>query len=138
MTNDRSVNIGRDAVGNVITTGDKNKVDAQVSAKIQTLPPANSVDFPKELAAIRGVLEGLQTEHTGKIGRALDDATEELHKHEPDKNEIGSALSRALNYAKTAGNFAETVTKLAPHLTGAVAWLGSNWHHLLGAVGLAA
>ena len=50
---------------------------------------------------------------------------------------MGSALKRALDYAKKGEDFAEVVGKLAPHVTSAVAWLGSNWQHLLSIVGLA-
>jgi hypothetical protein len=45
-------------------------------------------------------------------------------------------LNRALDYAKKGNGFAEEVGKLAPHVTNAVAWLGSNWHQLLSVVGL--
>jgi len=137
-TGDASVNIGRDAVGNVITTGDRNKIDAKIEAKLVRtgLPTAAEVDVSSELAQIRAILQGMGGEHAGKIGRALDDAVEESQKPKPSRDEIGSALRRALGYAKGGADFAEEVDKLAPHLTSAVAWLGSNWHQLLSAIGL--
>lgn len=139
MTNDRSVSFGGDAVGNVVITGDRNKVKAQIEAKTKTvtLPAAASVDLPKELAAIRIILEGVGGEHASKVSHALDDASEEAAKPQPNRDEIGTALNRALDYAKRGTNFAEEVGKLVPHLVNAAAWLGSNWHHLLGVVGLA-
>src|SRR5215212_5778487 len=140
MAGDRSVSIGRDAVGNVITTGDRNKVDARIDARLSktALPPAGSVDIGKELAQIRTVLERLGGEQKGKIGRALDDAEEEASKPEPDKKEVGDALGRALKAAQTVGGFVEAVGKLAPHVASAVGWLGSHGHALLPTVGLTA
>ena len=87
MADDRSVSIGRDAVGNVITIGDKNRIDAEIDARLTktALPSAGSVNIGEELAAIRAVLERLGGEQKGKIGRALDDAAEEAAKPEPDK-----------------------------------------------------
>jgi hypothetical protein len=135
MARDRSVSIGRDAVGNVITPG-----DARIEAKLTKamLPPAGSVDISRELAAIRAILELLGSEQAGKVGRALDDAEEEACKPEPNKDEIGAALGRALDYAKKGSGFAEEVAKLRPHVKNAVGWLGANWHKLLPLVGLAA
>ncbi|NJO61997.1 MAG: CHAT domain-containing protein, partial [Richelia sp. RM2_1_2] len=50
--------------------------------------------------------------------------------------EVGEALNRALKYAKKAEGFASVVEKLQPHLAKTTAWLGDNWHKLLGFVGL--
>lgn len=138
MKPSRSVDVGRDAIGNAITTGDRNRVDAKIKVQVAKTPPpaASSVDVAKELAEIRAVLDRLGGEHTRKIGRALDDATEEAHKKQPNKDEIGTALNRALDYAKKSNGFAKEVGKLAPHVASAAAWLGSNWRHLLAAVGL--
>jgi hypothetical protein len=140
MPDNRSVTFGRDAVGNLVTTGNRNKIDAKIEAKLvrTSLPVASSVDLSKELADIRTILERLGGEHASKVSRALDDAAEEAHKPQPNRDEIGTALNRALDYAKKGAGFAEEVSKLAPHVTSAVAWLGSNWHHLLGLVGLVA
>ena len=138
MTGSRSIRIGRDAVGSVMVTGDQNRVDARIEAK-QTkaaLLPAGSVDIGKELAQIRAVLERLGGEQAGKVGRALDDAEEEARKPAPDKDEIGAALERALDYAKKSSGFAQEVAKLVPHVKNAVGWLGGNWHKLLAVVGL--
>jgi hypothetical protein len=138
MKEDRSVIVGRDAVGNVITTGDRAKVRAKIDAKLvrTVLPSADSIDLSKELAEIRVILDRIGGEHAAKMGRALDDAAEETEKAEPKKDEIGAAINRALEYAKKSNGFADEVGKLAPHVTNAVAWLGTNWQQLLSVVGL--
>lgn len=133
MANDRRVSIHGDAVGNVITTGDRDTVEAHVTAgkRDVRLPDPATVDVARELAAIRAVLAGLGSPHDKKIGRALDDASEEAGKASPDKDELGRALERALGYAKSASAFATEASKLAPHVASAVAWLGDRWHALL-------
>lgn len=128
------VSIGRDAIGNVITTGTKNTVKAHVTAPMHETPLVDPamVDMAKELGALRTLLLGLESEHAKKIGRALDDADEEAGKKtDANKEELGRALDRALTYAKSATAFATAATKLAPHLRAAVAWLGSQWTALL-------
>ena len=140
MTGTRSTNIGGNAVGNVITTGDKNKVNAKINASLKkvSLPPPDTINLSRELAQIRLILEGIAGENNQKLKRALDDAEEEAKKTEPNKDEVGNALERALKYAEKGINFAGAIDKLVPHLTSAVAWLGSNWHSLLSIVGLVA
>ncbi|TMQ04475.1 MAG: hypothetical protein E6J90_23735 [Deltaproteobacteria bacterium] len=134
MAGDRNVSIGRDAVGNVITTGDHNVVEAHVTAtkrEARVADPA-TVDVIKELAAIRALLTSLESEHAKKIDRALDDAGEEAGKKTAgSKDELGKALDRALTYAKSASAFAATAAKLGPHLQNVVAWLGDKWTALL-------
>lgn len=134
MAGDRGVRIGRDAVGNVITTGDRNLVEAHVTATKREAPLADpaTVDVAKELAAIRALLTSLESEHAKKIGRALDDADEEAGKKTgANKDELGNALERALGYAKSASAFATTAMKLGPHLQSIVTWLGDKWTTLL-------
>jgi len=130
----RSVSVGGDATGNVIQTGDHDTASLQLTQT--TLPPAETVDLQAEVAALRQILAGLQAPDQKKIDRALDDAEEEIAKPEPDRDEIGIALDRALNYAKKAEGFAATAEKLRKHVTNTVSWLGDNWHKLLAAVGL--
>lgn len=139
MAGERSISIGRNAVGNVMITGDRNRIDARIEAKLvrTSLPPAGSVEIGRELTAIRAVLQRLGGEQAGKIRRALDDAEEEARKPEPDRDEIGRSLERALDYAKKGNGVAEEAARLAPHLRNAVGWLGANWHKLLAIVGLA-
>src|ERR1700759_1731082 len=134
MAGDRRVSIGHDAVGNVITTGDENVVEAHVTAgkhEMLLTDPA-TLDVAAELAAIRTILMAMDSEHAKKSGRALDDADDEASKQTgADKDELGKALERALSYAKSASAFAIVATRLAPHLTNAVAWLGDKWSALL-------
>jgi hypothetical protein len=49
---------------------------------------------------------------------------------------VGDPLNRALKYAKKAEGFAGAIEKLQPRLSKTTAWLGENWHKLLGLVGL--
>jgi hypothetical protein len=134
MAGDRGIRIGRDAVGNVITTADHNVVEAHVTATNREAPVVDpeTVDMAKELAAVRALLTSLESEHAKTIGRALDDAEEEAGKKTSgSKDELGKALDRALTYAKSASAFATTAAKLGPHLRNVVAWLGDKWTALL-------
>ena len=133
---DRSVHFGGEASENVIQTGDRNI--ASVQYQHVTLPPPESVDMVAEIAALRRVLSRLDSSNSRKIDNALGDAEDELVKSEPDKAEVGKALDRALDYAKTADGFLKAVETLKPHITNAAAWLGGNWYKILAVVGLAA
>jgi len=134
MAGDRGVRIGCDGIGNVIVTGDRNAVGAQVTATKTEAPLADpaTIDVAKELAVIRALLLSLESEHAKKIDRALDDADEEASKKsEGSKDELGKALDRALGYAKSASAFATVAAKLAPLLKNVVTWLGGTWTALL-------
>ncbi len=72
----------------------------------------------------------------GKLDRAIEDAVEETAKPEPDKEEVGGALERAVKYAKAAGDFTENAGKLLPPLTALASWLGPVGHGLLSLLGL--
>ena len=130
----RSVSVGGDATGNVIQTDDHNTASLQLTQT--TLPPAETVNLQAEVAALRQIVAALQAPDQKKIDRALNDAEEEIAKPEPDRDEIGTALDRALTYAKRAKGFAATIEKLQRHVANTVSWLGHNWHRLLAAVGL--
>lgn len=131
----RSVSIGRDAVGSSIVTGDHNVIRTQYQG---SLPPADQVEIKAEVTALRETLAALGAPDQGKLERALADAEEEAAKPAPDPDEIGGALDRAIGYAKKANGFAEQAAKLKPHLEAACSWLGQNWHKLLAAAGLGA
>lgn len=137
---DKSVTAGRDSIGNVNTTGDGNEVEAKVEVNLRNRQDwsAASVDIQGELARIRAILDRLGGEHANKIGRALDDAEEEVGRARPSKDEVGAALERALKDAKEGTALATEIGNLAPHIVNAVAWLGSDWNHLLSMVGLGA
>jgi hypothetical protein len=133
MPDNKSISVGRDAIGAVLVTGDNDRIHARIQGAVNktTLPPASTVKIDQELRQIRAVLERIGGENASKIGRALDDATEEANKPSPSKDEVGSALDRALAYAKASTGFAKEVSQLAPHLENAVGWLGANWEKLL-------
>ncbi len=127
-----SVSIGRDATGSVLQSGDKNTTSMQFRQAV--LPQEEEVDIRAELEALSKLLVSLQAPDQRKIENALEDVTEELSKSEPDKDELGQALDRAVNYAQKAERFASTIDKLRPHMEKSVAWLGKNWYKLLSAV----
>jgi hypothetical protein len=129
-----TIKIGGDARGSIVA-GDNNRVETTVSHTV-SLPDPATVRIGDELSAVRAVLIGLKVTDAAKLGRALDDAEDEAKKPAPNKEEIGSALERALKVATKASDFAESGVKLAPYVKGAVSWLGANWFHLLPMVGL--
>ena len=135
MSQDRSVSVGGSVVGSVIQTGNRNT--GSVKFQQASLPLPETVDIAAELVALQSALQVLETQDKRKIDNAMEDAQEELKKNEPDKNEVGQAIERALNYAQKASGFAEAVDKLRPHVEQAVGWLGKNWHKILATVGLA-
>lgn len=131
---DRSVTIGGNAAGNVIQTGDHNT--ASLSYERVTLPPPEQVDVRAEIAALRDLLAGLVSPDRRKIDNAVDEAEEEAAKPEPDKDEVGKALERALGYAQKAEGFAKVIESLKPHIQNLGSWLGESWYRLLSMVGL--
>jgi hypothetical protein len=131
----RSVNIGRDAVGNIIQTGDHNTAELRYK-KVQ-LPRPENVDIRKEIDALKQLLGQLKTDDQQKIVNAVSEAAGDAAKPNPDKDEVGKALERALGYASKAADFGEKTGQIATHLQNAVGWLGDNWHKLLPLVGLA-
>lgn len=131
---DRSINVGGDMTGNVV--GDQNTADIQLQSA--NLPKPQTVNIHQELATLKQLLTQLQSDDQRKISNALSDAEDELNKPQPDKDEVGQALGRALDYAQKAEGFASSIDKLRPHVQNAAAWLGKNWYKLLAIVGLAA
>lgn len=130
---ERSVSIGGNATNNVITTGDNNRVTV-------TLPDAASVDIAATMAELRAALVRIGGENAGKIERALDDADEEVAKAAPDKAEVAGSLTRALGFAKKAGDFSDYIEKIKPLVVDAASWIGSAAHYapLLAVLGLSA
>ena len=125
----RNVSIGGSVTGSVIQTGDGNT--ASVQFQPAALPQPQTVDMVSVLEALQTILMQLDTPDSRKIANAVDDAKAELKKSQPDKDEVGQALERALNYAKKANGFAEAIEKLRPQVEKAAAWLGENWYRLL-------
>lgn len=132
--NDRSVN-AENIVGAQVVTGDNNV--AKMENVRVTLPPAETVEIKEEVSALRELLASLSAPNQGKMDRALQDAEEEAAKPDPDKDEIGDAIERAIKYAKGASEFGEQIERLAPRLAAVTSWLGKNWHKILAMAGLA-
>lgn len=130
---DRSVT-ARDIVGSAIVTGDNNRVQLK-DIKV-AVPSAQDVDIRTEVEALKAALAELQVPEGSKMSRALEDAVEEAAKPEPDKEELGNALERAVKYAKGANDFSEQVVKLAPTLAAVASWLGDKGRILLSLAGL--
>ena len=78
-------------------TGDGNVVQTTYQQVI--LPSPDSVDIAAELRAIREVLVGLDTPDRRKIENAFSDVDDELAKPDPDRDEVGGTMDRALRYA---------------------------------------
>ena len=135
-TKDKSINIGRDATESIIITGDGNVVFTTFE-KV-SLPPSESVDIGRALEGLLQELRELALKQEGhsEIAQAMEKATEEAEKNDPDRNTIGSHVEKALDVAKTANNFVEVCKLAGPHVTNVAAWLGQNWHTLLPLVGL--
>ncbi len=132
---DRSIKIGRDSIGSANVSGDNNQVRVDYRG---SLPQAEDVDNRADLEAIRALLQELGGHDPTTHETALSDAETEAKKEEPDADELGDAMDRAIKYAKKANGFAEQASKLKPHLEAVCGWLGQNWHKLLSAAGFGA
>jgi len=130
----RNVNIGGNAVGNIIQTGDHNTAELRFK-KVQ-LPSPEKVDISAELETLKQLLGQLKTDDQQKIVNAVSEAAGDAARPNPDKDEVGKALERALGYASKAADFGDKAGTIATHVQNAVAWLGENWHKLLPLVGL--
>lgn len=130
----RSIHVGRDAIGSNLTSGDNN--DISLNFQKVALPPPESVNISKELAALRNVLTQLKSPDQSKIENALADANSELTKPTPDKSEMGDAIGRALKYAKQAADFTKVIESVKGPVIGIASWLGTNVNSILAAVGL--
>ena len=129
-----SINVGGDlSVGNMSQRGYVlDDIDAgSFQFDLTDLPEPENVKIQAELDALCKVLLLLESPDWRKIKNAFDDIQEELQKPNPDKDEVGHALDRAISYARRANDFAEAIDKLRPHLRKATAWLGEGWYKLL-------
>lgn len=132
----RSVSIGGNATGSAIQTGSKNVVN--ITSQSANLLTHQSINIYAEISALQEILAQVSSHDRRKIDNAFADIEEELDKPMPDKDEVGQALERALNYAKRAEAFTTITEKLKNHLTNTVTWLGKNWYKLLPLVNLTA
>jgi hypothetical protein len=125
----------REITGSSVVTGDNNLVSTRMQQV--TLPPPDTVDVRAELAALREFVGKLNLQDRGKLNRAIEDATEETNKADPDKEEVAGAVGRIVKYAKAADDFSEHASNLLPHIMALGSWLGPHGHALLTAVGIA-
>jgi len=88
-------------------------------------------EIRKQLQAVGSILETLGSPDQPKIRNAVADAVAELQKPEPDKDEVGQALDRALNYATKTAAFAPVMAKLAEPVSRLAEWLGQSWDKLM-------
>jgi hypothetical protein len=126
----------RDIIGSSVVTGDHNIVTTTMR---QVAPaPADQVDVRAELAALQQLLAQLKNvPDRGRLGRAMQDAVEEVAKPEPDKAEVGNALERVTRCAKAASDFTENAEKIVPRLVALGSWLGPAGRALLNSLGVA-
>jgi hypothetical protein len=78
----------------------------------------------------------LKTDRHDRIATGLSEAAEDATQKDPDKDQVGKAVERALDYATKAADFAEKSGKFATTVQNVVGWLGDNWSKLLPLVGL--
>ena len=122
---------GGDSVGNLIVAGNSGLVCVDLRVGKADLPAMARVNISAELESIRTCLRRAGGVNARKAERALDDAIDEAGRAKPDRDEVGNALSRAVDYARTSEAFAEQLDRLTPHLSRMVTWLGASWQHLL-------
>ena len=79
----------------------------------------------------------LNLQERGKFDRAIEDATEETGKADPDRQEVADAVGRIVKYAKAADDFDELATKLLPHIAALGSWLGTAGYAVLKMAGIA-
>lgn len=125
----------RDITGSSVVTGDNNLVSTRMQQI--TLPPPDTVDVKAEVAALRELVLTLNLPERGKLNRAIEDATEETGKADPDKEEVAGAVGRIVKYAKAADDFDEHATKLLPHIAALGSWLGAAGYAVLKLAGIA-
>jgi len=129
----RSVRIGGDVSRSNIVVGDHSTATYHEGGDA----PGSDVDVRAELAAIREVLASLEApeRERAKIDHALDEAEADAAEAEPDRDEVGDALDRAVKYASKTAGFADAIDRLRPHLKNVAGWLGTYGPHLARALG---
>ncbi len=126
---DRSISIdGNVGDQSVIVTGDGNMVTSR--SRKTAASPADVAEVKVELAELRKLLETLASPDQKKINNAVEEAEDELKKPEPDRDEVGKALDRALEYSQKAEKFKTIIDKLRPHVLTLSGWLGTNWPNI--------
>lgn len=130
----RSITTNGPVNGSIFQTGNNNT--ASVKYQSIDLELSENINIQDELKSLKTLLNHLKTPDQKKIERAFEDMEDELKKEKPDKDEIGQAIDRALNYAQKANGFAESIDKLRPHIENIASWLGKHWYKILVLVGV--
>ncbi|WMN58984.1 hypothetical protein NI389_12240 [Pseudoalteromonas xiamenensis] len=134
MTAIRNVNIGGDAHGAIINTGDNNTVSANINVEV---PNADTVDIQLAFTELKDALQALHIQKPTKLHNAIAEAEEELGQPQPDKSEVGESLARAAKYVKEAENFTNHCDKLIERFTPVIGWLGPHAQRITEALGIA-
>jgi hypothetical protein len=123
-SSNRSISIGGAVSGSVIQTGNQNITTLTTT----TLPPAESVDMNAVIQQLRAMIDRLQMEPKQQLvaKNALDEAEMEVKSPQPDKDNVGEALTRAVGTLSKANDVAAQLAKLAPVVVLAAAWVGVN------------
>ncbi len=129
----RSIHIGGNVKGSTVISGDNNT--AMTTFNNPAASPADTESIRLELNELRKILADLASADRKKIDNAMEEAADELEKPAPNKDEVGKALDRALEYSKKADQFNTVITKLKPHVMSISAWLGTNWPHITACLG---
>ncbi len=130
--NSRSNSVGGNVTGAILVAGDDN--DTKLT-QVQP-PPAQDVDVAAEIAGLRSLLEKLAVPERDKLGRALDDARDEVAKPVPDKEDVASALKRAVTVSKEAADFADNADKIKERVVRIAEWVGPLAKGALALLGL--
>jgi len=87
---------------------------------------------------LRAMIGQLQLEPKQQLiaKNALDEAELEVKSPQPDKASLGESLTRAVGVLSKANDVAAQLSKLAPVVVQAAAWLGPHAATLLSLVGL--
>src|SRR5687768_16789078 len=104
MQNGRSISVGGSVAGAYVVAGDGNRLEGNTA---QASVGTQSADLERTLTALRALLLDLNSAHKPEIEQALNEASEEVARETPDRDKIGTALTRAIDYASKAGDFAE-------------------------------
>jgi hypothetical protein len=131
----RSISVGGNASSNTMIIGDDNKVSVHHQQKLE---PGNLDVLVEQIEAIRDLLDSFPfpEEEQMKLDNALADAEMESKEPVPDPDEIGDAMSRALQVATKAEAFAEKTSSLLPKITKMAILLGTGGQKILRAMGL--
>jgi hypothetical protein len=84
-----------------------------------------------DLEAIRAIARELDGADSTKVDHAIGDVQVELDKEVANKEEVGTALGRALVYMRGSRSYPQVVGKLQIHVTRIVSLLGRDYVHLI-------